>query len=154
MPREKKPKKAKFDDPDPFMLPDNSKGPRELIEYDENVIRELAAHGCTIAEIAHICGFGESHFHELKKRYAGIQEAIDQGKAELHRSLRKKQVEVALDGNPQMLIFLGKAELGQSDRIEINQNVKAEVEYEIRFGEPIEADQEDDQASETTSSSA
>lgn len=153
MPREKKPKKAKFDDPDPFEIPSGVQGP-EPAEYDENLIRELASHGCTIYEIAHICGFGESHFHEMKKRYPGIQKAIDEGKASLHKSLRKKQVEVALDGNPQMLIFLGKAELGQSDRIEINQNVKAEVEYEIRFGEPIEADQEDDQATETTSGSA
>jgi hypothetical protein len=154
MPREKKPKsKAKFDDPDPFEIPSGVKGNQEIIEYDEDLIRELASHGCTIYEIAHICGFSESHFHELKKRYPGIQQAIDEGKANLHKSLRKKQVEVALDGNPQMLIFLGKAELGQTDRVEINQNVKAEVEYEIKFGEPIKADEEDDQAPETTSSS-
>lgn len=154
MPKEKKPRKAKFDEPDPFDIPSGVKGTQVLVEYDEDIIRELASTGCTIAEIAHICGFSESHFHEMKKRYPGIQEAIDQGKANLHKSLRKKQVEVALDGNPQMLIFLGKAELGQSDRIEINQNVKAEVEYEIKFGEPIEANQEDDQATETTQSSA
>jgi len=29
--------------------------------------------------------------------------------------LRRKQMEVALEGNPTMLIFLGKAMLGQSD---------------------------------------
>jgi hypothetical protein len=155
VPREKKPKKAKakFDDPDPFAIPSGVQGP-EPAEYDEHIIRELASNGCTIYEIAHICGFSESHFHEMKKRYPGIQKAIDEGKANLHQSLRKKQVEVALDGNPQMLIFLGKAELGQTDRVEINQNIKAEVEYEIKFGEPIEKDQEDDQATETTSSSA
>lgn len=89
----------------------------------------------------------------MKKRYPGIQQAIDEGKANLHKSLRKKQVEVALDGNPQMLIFLGKAELGQTDRVEVNSNVKAEVEYEIKFGEPIKPDEEDDQAAEVTPSS-
>ena len=155
MPKEKKPRKAKFDDPDPFEIPSGVKGKQDIAEYDEDLIRELASHGCTIYEIAHICGFSESHFHEMKKRYPGIQQAIDEGKANLHKSLRKKQVEVALDGNPQMLIFLGKAELGQTDRVEINQNVKAEVEYEIKFGEPIKPkDEEDDQATETTPSPA
>jgi hypothetical protein len=146
MPRQKK--KKDLDEPDPYDL---TQGQRELATYDEELIERLAGHGCTVYEIAHICGFGESHFHELKKKYPDIQAAIDRGKAHLHMSLRQKQVEVALEGNPQMLIFLGKAELGQTDRVEINQNIVAEVEYEIKFGDPTAKDK--DKATESASSS-
>lgn len=142
--------RKKFDDPDPWAIPDTSRGRKDIAEYDEELIRNLAEHGCTIYEIAHICGFSESHFHEMKKRYPGIQQAINEGKAHMHRSIRQKQIEVALDGNPQLLIFLGKAELGQSDKMEIDHNIKAEVEYEVKFGEAIEKNH---QASETSSSS-
>jgi hypothetical protein len=118
-------------------------------EYDPDLIRSLAAVGCPIYEIAAQCGFSEGNFHNLKKKYPGIQKAIDEGKSELHKVLRKKQVELALEGNVQMLIHLGKVELGQNDKIELNQNIKAEVEYEVRFGEAIE---KSDQTSEASSS--
>jgi hypothetical protein len=137
-------------EPDPYYIPDTSKGKKDIATYDEELIERLANHGCTVYEIAHICGFSESHFHELKKKYPDIQAAIDRGKANLHRSLRQKQVEVALEGNPQMLIFLGKAELGQTDRVEINQNIVAEVEYEIKFGNPTE--KSNNKATESASS--
>ena len=117
--------------------------------YDLDEIEQLAENGCTVYEIAAICGFSEGYFHALKRQDPGIHEAIERGKANMHMSLRKKQIEVALDGNPQLLIHLGKTELGQNDKIELNQNIKAEVEYEIRFGEAIE---KGDQASETSSS--
>lgn len=138
MPRERKPKK-KFDDP--FGTPQGIQGP-DPITYDEDIIRELAASGCTLKEIAHICGFGEPHFHELRKRYPDIQKAIDLGRSTLHKSLRKKQVEVAMDGNPQMLIHLGKAILGQNDKIAIDHNVQGEIEYEITFGDPVIKDKD------------
>jgi hypothetical protein len=37
------------------------------------------------------------------------------GRLTLNQSLRRKQIEVAMGGNPTMLIFLGKNLLGQSD---------------------------------------
>lgn len=106
------------------------------VKYDTRVIEDLASFGCTLKEIATICGFGESRFRALRKEHPDIQEAIDRGQANLCQKLRKKQIELALDGNPQMLIFLGKALLEQSDKVDINHNIKTEVEYEIVFGEP------------------
>ena len=40
---------------------------------------------------------------------------IQRSESELYMKIRKKQIEVALDGNPTMLIWLGKNMLGQSD---------------------------------------
>ena len=119
--------------------------------YDLELIKELASKGCTGYEIAALCGYSEGYFYEMKKADPRIQEAIDHGVADLHLSLRKRQIDVAMEGNPQMLIHLGKVELGQNDKIELNQNIKAEVEYEVKFGEAIE---KGDQASETSSSSS
>jgi hypothetical protein len=117
-----------------------------LVEYDLDVIERLAGHGCTLKEIAAICGFKESRFRALRKEHPDIQDAIDKGKANLHKNLRMKQVEVAMDGNPQMLIFLGKAILEQSDRVEVNHNVQVKDVYEIKFGKA-----EEDSASEAPS---
>ena len=142
------------DELDPYRIVNANSNARDPATYDEDLIRDLAAHGCAIYEIAAICGFSESHFHELKKKYPAIQEAINLGKAQLHKSLRKKQIEVALEGNPQLLIHLGKTELGQNDKIEVNQNVKAEVEYEVRFGEAIEKSNQTSEASSSSSDSS
>ena len=121
--------------------------------YDLDEIEQLAENGCTVYEIAAICGFSEGYFHAIKRQDPGIHEAIERGKAKMHMSLRKKQIEVALDGNPQLLIHLGKTELGQNDKIELNQNIKAEVEYEIKFGEAIEKGDQTSEASSSTSDS-
>ena len=148
-------KKVARDEPDPYAWPDNSgPGRRVSVTYDEEKIEALASVGCPIYEIAALCGFSESHFHELKRRYPGIQEAINRGKANMHKSLRKKQVDLALEGNVQMLIHLGKTELGQNDKIEVNQNVRAEVEYEVKFGEAIEKSNQTAEASSSASDSS
>jgi hypothetical protein len=105
------------------------------VTYDVKIIENMASFGCTLKEIATICGFGESRFRALRQTHPDIQEAIDLGRANLCQKLRKKQIELALDGNANMLIFLGKALLEQSDKVEIQHNVKAEVEYEITFGD-------------------
>jgi hypothetical protein len=123
------------------------------VTYDLKVIENMASFGCTIKEIAMVCGFGESRFRKLRQDHPDIQEAMDLGRANLCHKLRKKQVELALDGNDKMLIFLGKALLEQSDKVEINHNIKAEVEYEITFGDPTDTNQATEVASEATDSS-
>lgn len=142
-------------EPDPYAWPSVRKPGRPIsVEYDEEKIEALASVGCPIYEIAALCGFSESYFHELKKRYPDIQEAINRGKANMHKSLRKKQVDLALEGSVPMLIHLGKTELGQNDKIEVNQNVKAEVEYEVKFGEAIEKGNKTSEASSSSSDSS
>jgi hypothetical protein len=119
------------------------------VKYDLRIIEDMASFGCTYKEIAIICGFGETRFRALRHEHPDIQEAIDLGRARLCQKLRKKQIELALDGNDKMLIFLGKALLEQTDRVEINQTVKAEIEYEVNFGDTTHQDNPTEAASET-----
>ena len=90
-------------------MADEKKVGRPKIEIDEELLYKLATIHCTMKEMVDIMGVSED---TLKRNFAGI---IDKGKAEGKSRLRRKQMEVALEGNPTMLIFLGKAMLGQSE---------------------------------------
>jgi hypothetical protein len=70
---------------------------------------KLAALGCKDIEIAEWFGIDSNTL-----RYNFSVELL-KGRETLKHSLRRKQLEVALGGNPTMLIFLGKNLLGQSD---------------------------------------
>ena len=87
-------------------------------EIDEELLFKLATIHCTMKEMVDILGVSED---TLKNNFSGI---IDKGKAEGKTRLRRKQMEVALEGNPTMLIFLGKAMLGQSDNPINNEDKK------------------------------
>ena len=82
---------------------------RPVKEIDEDLLYKLAQIHCTMKEMVDIIGVSED---TLKRRYAGI---IDKGKAEGKMRLRRKQIEVAMSGQPAMLIFLGKVLLSQSE---------------------------------------
>ena len=51
----------------------------------------------------------------------------DQKKEAMRVNLRKKQYDVAMAGNVSMLIWLGKNELNQTDRQEVDQVTKLEI---------------------------
>jgi hypothetical protein len=70
---------------------------------------KLAAIGCKDIEIADWFGIDSNTL-----RYNFSVELL-KGRETLKQSLRRKQIEVAMGGNPTMLIFLGKNLLGQSD---------------------------------------
>ena len=70
---------------------------------------KLAAIGCKDIEIADWFGIDGNTL-----RYNFSVELL-KGRLTLNHSLRRKQIEVAMGGNPTMLIFLGKNLLGQSD---------------------------------------
>jgi hypothetical protein len=61
-----------------------------------------------------------------RKLYRGV---VEKGKARLAISLRRKQVQLAEEGNPTMLIWLGKQLLGQRDQ--------AAVEHSGKDGTPL-----------------
>lgn len=54
----------------------------------------------------------------------------DKQKEKIRINLSKKQYDVAMSGNPTMLIWLGKNELGQSDKQEINNNQMIEIKID------------------------
>jgi hypothetical protein len=70
---------------------------------------KLAAIGCKDTEIAEWFGIDPNSL-----RYNFKVELL-KGRETLKQSLRRKQISVAMAGNPTMLIFLGKNLLGQSD---------------------------------------
>jgi len=84
------------------------KGETQQVVDPEEVVK-LAAIGCTDREIAEWVGITESTL-----RYNFNSELI-KGKGQLIQSLRKAQIRTALEGNPTMLVWLGKNILGQSD---------------------------------------
>jgi hypothetical protein len=79
-------------------------------KLDVDLIGKLASIMCSYEEIAMIMN---TSVDNLKKRYKDI---IEKGRAEGKKSLRRKQMEVALEkGDVRMLIFLGKNYLGMHD---------------------------------------
>lgn len=78
---------------------------------DERQIRELAALGCSMVEIGIVMG---AHADTIRDNYsAAMSEGRENGKI----SLRRAQMKLALDGNAQMLIWLGRFYLNQREEI-------------------------------------
>ncbi len=102
------------------------------IPIDEKQVERMAAIGCTDTEIATVLNISESY---LKRRAA---DALKRGRARLKRSLRRKQVHLAMKGNVPMLIWLGKQYLNQRDRQDVTQSGE-----EIKIAERIVTDRID-----------
>lgn len=102
-------------------------------------IEELAGIGCTMDEIERITGIDKTTFYlqEGKKREA-IFDAIERGRREVKVSLRRKQLAEALDGNPTMLVWLGKQLLGQRDKQEVKSEVTGANGGPVQFESPLD----------------
>lgn len=146
----------KLPDPDPYAWPEEPRMGRPPIkEYDLKQIESLASVGCTQNEIAALCGYSQGNFHDLKKNHPDIQEALDRGRSNLHKSLRRKQVDLALDGNVPMLIHLGKTQLGQSEKLTLagdKENPLAVIR--LKWGDEVEAESSGSDASESDTPSS
>lgn len=82
---------------------------RPRLNIDPEQVKLLAGIGCPVDEIALVLGCDK---RTLERRYAAV---IETGRADIRKSLRRKQVELALKGDRTMLIWLGKQLLGQRD---------------------------------------
>ena len=78
---------------------------------DENIIFELARLMCTTKEIAGILRISHD---TVERRYKDV---LEEGRSDAKVGLRREQFRKAMEGNVQMLIFLGKQYLNQSDVI-------------------------------------
>jgi len=85
-------------------------------DIDPKQVELLAGCGCTHEEIAAKLGCSSD---TLTRRFS---DALATGKANGRASLRGKQFELAMKGNPVMLVWLGKNMLGQKDRSAIDLN--------------------------------
>jgi len=89
-----------------------NKGGRPKLEIDERLVEQLASIGCTNPEIAAACNCSTD---TLIGRFSAV---MAKGRENGKTRLRKKQLEVALQGNVSMLIWLGKQMLGQAEKVE------------------------------------
>ncbi len=85
-------------------------------KLDRDLIFKLATLHCAYKEIASVVGTSET---TLEKRYSGI---IEKGRAEGKKSLRRAQMEKALQGDVRMLIWMGKQYLDQKDSPQDEEN--------------------------------
>ena len=82
---------------------------RPKLELDEEQIGRLASIHCSVDEIALIMGCGRDTI------YRNYMDVVESGRAKGRMGLRRRQWEVANEGNPTLLIWLGKQWLDQSD---------------------------------------
>ena len=81
--------------------------PKKKIDAEQ--VKKLAAIHCTNEEIASVVGCSKD---TLERRFAAI---LKDGRAAGKMSLKRKQYELAMNGNVTLLIWLGKILLGQRE---------------------------------------
>lgn len=98
------------------------KAGRPRLKLDERQIKELASIQCTHKEIAAVMGCDED---TIRNNYSALINASREGgKSSLRRAQWKKAV---VDGNPAMLIWLGKHYLEQRDEVHLTSTNEPEV---------------------------
>ncbi len=96
-----------------------NKGGRPRKEIDQPTFEGLCEIQATLEEIAHVLHVSEDTIERWCKRTyeLGFADAYKRFSASGKTSLRRSQFNVALQGNPTMLIWLGKQYLGQREPI-------------------------------------
>ncbi len=79
---------------------------------DVATIKKLAQIGSTTEEVGFVLGVSKD---TIERRFMKV---MNEGRANLRMSIRRGQYKKALEGNPTMLIWLGKQLLGQKDHVE------------------------------------
>jgi hypothetical protein len=93
---------------------------RPLLDVDVEKLKQLAGLGLSSGEIAAVL---DCSIDTLERRFMDVMET---GRLLRNASLRRKQFEVATNGNATMLIWLGKQFLGQKDKLEHSGGVTLE----------------------------
>lgn len=107
---------------------------RPRMNLDEDQIKELATIQCTYAEIAAVM---KCSIDVIQDRYAHI---VKEGREAGKTSLRRAQYKKAMDGNPALLIWLGKHYLEQKDEIKVS-STEPEVRTLLSQWEKLQEDE-------------
>lgn len=102
--------------------------PEAVIDWDE--VDQLLEAGCSGAEIAASIGMSADGFYDRCQADHGILFSLysQQKRSKGDSMLRKVQFDAAIkDKDRAMLIWLGKQRLGQTDKSQVDQNVKGNV---------------------------
>lgn len=122
--------------------PDNGRPPKQA---RISQIKSLAAIGCTQQEMYAIIGMGKDAWRMMKKNNPGVvEQAIESGRAEGCGSLRRKQHEVAMSGDPKLLIWLGKNRLKQADKALVHQETSVGDTFKKVLSEESGGDGDDE----------
>ena len=94
-------------------------GGRPRFNFSDKIslVRKLASIQCTDEEIAAGIGCSQDTLARGRKREPDFDAAILEGRANGRMSLRRAQYRKAMEGNPAMLIWLGKQVLGQRENV-------------------------------------
>ena len=100
---------------------------RPKIEINWEEFDKLCALQCTLLEFAAYfnCSDDTIERRVKEKHSVTFAEYYDQKRGSGKISLRRKQFQTAMSGNPTMLVWLGKQWLGQKDKQEISGDDKA-----------------------------
>ena len=102
--------------------PQGGRPPFELSDEEFNKLVSMVRIQCTQQEICGIYGVTDKTLNEALKRRGepGFSEFYKKHQDEGRASLRRAQWKAAQDGNPTMLVWLGKQMLGQRDRKDLD----------------------------------
>ena len=92
-----------------------------FISIDWEQVNKMCAIQCTGEEIANVLGVDYDTLASACKRENKMlfSDYIGQRKSDGKMSLRRKQFSTAMEGNPTMLVWLGKNWLKQTDKSEV-----------------------------------
>lgn len=110
---------------------------RNKVPVCPDEVETLASVGCTDRDIARHFGVKED---TLRRSFADY---LAKGRHQLQLRLRQKQLQVALEGNVVMLIFLGKVYLQQNENGMSSDEVRA-LPWTDDIDEVASADDDDD----------
>ena len=106
-------------------MTDRKRG-RPMIEFDLVEVEELSRSYCSFIELGKFFNCSEDVIEDRYRNNPDFKAAIDRGRFEAIKGLRRKQLEMTMDGNTQLAIFLGKNLLGQTDKMDIDQQSRIE----------------------------
>jgi len=94
---------------------------RELNEQERKYFEAMCSAGVPAEDIAEALSIDCDTLAAICKRHYGMGFSVyrEQKRGKGRAALAQKQFQVAMTGNPTMLIWLGKQWLGQSDRHEV-----------------------------------
>lgn len=90
-------------------------GAIQLTGDELETLQAMAAAHCPLWEIAHSLDFTVANFKEMLKLNPEIEALIFKKRAKTQHALRTKQIQLALEGNASMLMYLGRHILNQND---------------------------------------
>ena len=89
-------------------------------EMDWRLLDSILQYGASLIDCSELLEMSEDSIQRKIKEESGqtFSEYRESKKSKIRMKLRQKQYEMAMNGNVALLIWLGKNELGQKDKLE------------------------------------